>query len=168
MNPIRPRITGENLKEFVKYEPESGAFTWLKSRGKAAKGRAAGSLNRDGYLRICIDGVRYSAHCLAWLYVKGTFPEDQIDHINGIRSDNRICNLRLATRSQNQCNSRRNSRNKSGYKGVHWSKHDKVFRASIEVNGKKIGLGAFHDAISAHAAYCVAAKKYFGEFARLS
>ncbi|MGE0038076.1 MAG: HNH endonuclease [Xanthobacteraceae bacterium] len=103
---------------------------------------------------------------MAWLYVTGTWPIEHVDHINGIRSDNRFVNLRLATNSENARNSRRRINNACGYKGVHYKKRLKKFVAQIRVAGRVFHLGVFRTADEAHAAYCKAAKEHFGEFAR--
>jgi len=92
--------------------------------------------------------------------------DEQVDHINGCGLDNRRCNLRLATYAQNSMNKGMRKDNSSGYKGVFWNKKIKKFTASIKVNRKSQYLGAYDTEIEAHAAYCEAAKLYFGEFAR--
>jgi len=77
-------ITQAGLKELLNYNPETGDFAWVKSK------KPAGGISSYGYRRIIIDGKEHKAHRLAWLYTHGVFPEDQIDHINGVRHDNRI------------------------------------------------------------------------------
>jgi len=96
------------------------------------------------------------------------FPPNDTDHINGDRADNRIVNLRLATRAENQRNKRMSSRNQTGYKGVHWRTKNQKWTAIINDRGKNVFLGYFDDPKSAHAAYCDAAKRFHGEFARLA
>jgi hypothetical protein len=91
----------------------------------------------------------------------------EVDHIDGDGLNNRRCNLRLATRSQNMRNQRLNSRNTSGFKGVSWDKRDKKWLAYIKVYRKKIHLGSFDTPEDAHAAYCDAAARLHGEFAKL-
>ena len=92
-------MTPERLKELVSYDPESGVFTRLKiTRGAHV---VCGNLRLDGYVSLYLDGKARSAHRMAWLYVYGSLPETALDHMNGVRHDNRICNLRPATRSQN-------------------------------------------------------------------
>lgn len=91
-----------------------------------------------------------------------------VDHRNHNTLDNRKENLRVATRQQNMSNQRMHSRNKTGLKGIYWHERDKVWRAKIGVNRKSIWLGDFKSPEAAHAAYCAAAIKYHGEFAKLS
>lgn len=91
---------------------------------------------------------------------------EDVDHINGDGLDNRRCNLRIATRSQNMMNMRLPSNNTSGFKGVSWSKKAHKFKAYIQLQGKSYHLGYFNDPADAHAAYCEAAKLHFGEYAR--
>lgn len=113
-----------------------------------------------------INGVRYQASHLAWLYVKGEMPSKAIDHINGIRSDNRIINLREATLSQNAMNRIKAANNTSGYKGVSFHKQSGKWQASIKINGKQKYLGLFLSQKQAHNAYVNAAKVIFGEFSK--
>ena len=127
----------------------------------------AGYEEARGYRNIGIDGHVYRAHVLAWFYVKKRWPR-QIDHRNGVRTDNRFANLRLATTAQNQHNSRRQVNNTSGFKGVSYVKARYKWQAQIRVNGISLGLGHFDTPEQAYAAYCAAAMRLHGEFARLS
>ena len=157
-----------DLKELFSYNPETGEFIRLKSVAKRAKvGDKAGSINRDGYIYITINYKKFLIHRLAWLYVYGEFPENEIDHINGNPSDNRIGNLRSATRCENMNNVGKHTNNTSGYKGVSWSKEVKKWEAKIAVNKKRINLGYFDKLESAYNAYCQAAKNLHGEFANI-
>jgi hypothetical protein len=138
----------------LNYDPNTGAFTWaIKPCKNVRVGAVAGVLNKDGYRRIQIDGKRHLAHRLAWWFVHGNWPADQIDHINGIKDDNRIINLREATSAENQQNLGKSKRNTSGYTGVTWHKHAEKYQAQITVNGKKIYLGYFDDPAEADQAY---------------
>lgn len=92
--------------------------------------------------------------------------KELVDHINGNTLDNRRCNLRLATVKENTRNQQISKKNTSGYKGVGWSKRDRRWVARITVDGKAVYLGSFDRPEDAHSAYCEAAKKYHGEFAR--
>ena len=156
-------IDAETLRSLLDYSPVTGVFTWRVTRGgKAHKGDVAGAVNNLGYILITVDGATYRAHRLAWLYVYGEWPEQYLDHINCVRSDNRIVNLRLATLGQNQANRRKTK----GVlpKGV--KKHRKKFAAQICVDGKRMYIGVYATAELAHAAYCEAAQKAFGAYHR--
>ncbi len=164
-------ISINRLHEVLRYDPESGEFTWkvmLSSRGLV--GTRAGTKNSwgrtGGYFKIKIDKQDYWAHRLAWFYMTGWWPAVQIDHVNGIPGDDRFCNLREATRAENQRNCRRPSHNTSGHKGVSWRKAAKKWYAYIKVNRRMIALGFFDNIDEAVAARALAAVKYHGEFAR--
>lgn len=120
-------ITQERLKELFVYDEETGDMV------RKTSGKAAGCLNPLGYISIRVDGILYQAHRLVFLYLNGAFPRRETDHINGIRSDNRICNLREASRSQNAMNTSLNCNNKSGIKGI--SKSRNGWRGSIDAGG---------------------------------
>lgn len=109
------------LIELLRYDYETGMFYWLVSKGKAKAGRVAGCVGEHGYVQIGINGYVYKAHRLAWLMVYGDFPNGEqpnIDHVNGVRDDNRIANLKVSSVPENNKNLSRNSRNKSGINGV--------------------------------------------------
>jgi hypothetical protein len=166
------KITAERLRELLHYDPETGIFTWLTRATVSRRwntryvGTTAGSVDCHGYIAIKLIGQLNRAHRLAWLYMTGEWPSNDIDHINGNRADNRLENLRPATRSQNNANSRTQSRNTSGLKGVHKQSRGYTWAARIKINGSQHYLGNFKTPESAHAAYIVAAEKLFGEFAR--
>lgn len=163
---VRKQATQDRLKELLCYDPSTGVFIWKVDRGGMAKAdTVAGTIPKGQYCIISIDSIVYPAHRLAWLYVHGEWPKDDIDHINNNRSDNRISNLREATRSQNLQNASIMSNNTSGYKGVFWIKNKNRWSAQIKINGKRRRLGVFKTALDAHKAYCLAAKEGFGEFA---
>jgi hypothetical protein len=152
-----------NPLDELTYDPVTGFFHWSISRHKCRYGARAGSLMRSGYWEIEIHSRRYLAHRLAWFFEYGEMPSAEIDHINGDRSDNRLCNLRLATRKQNAANVRRHIDTSSGLKGAYYDKRRNRWFSSIA--GKF--LGSFQNAQDAHAAYCAAARDHFGEFASL-
>jgi hypothetical protein len=102
---------------------------------------------------------------IVWVLCRGEWPPSDLDHENRESIDDRIENLRPATTSQNAANTARRTNNTSGYKGVFWDKSARRWRAEITVNRKRIHLGYYDSPEEAHAAYCVAAKKFFGEFA---
>lgn len=159
-------ITAERLRELLDYDPETGAFRWRRGRGKMRAGALAGSLQSAGYSQIYIDGRNYTAHRLAWLYVTGRWPGGEIDHADGDRLNNRFANLRNASRSENNANSRRRYNNRSGYKGVSFFKSAGLFAACIAKDGRRFHLGYFQRAEDAHAAYVAKARELYGEFAR--
>lgn len=155
-------LTHEELKQWLCYDPDIGHFTWKVSRGSRAKaGSIAGTLNPDGYIQIKLLGKFHKAHRLAWLYIHDSLPKNLIDHVNGIRHDNRIANLRDATQKQNSENRGKGSNNTSGFKGVHWHAKAQKWRARIQHNGKHIHLGFFNDSGIAHEAYKSAEKQLF-------
>lgn len=162
---LRPRqgITLERLKELLSYDPETGVFTRLQhaSNFKAKAGDVANSLDKDGYVKIILDKAPHRGHRLAWLYVYGCWPEDQIDHINGIKHDNRICNLRPATASQNRRAFQKPHGNKtSKYCGVYWNKGRGRWQAQIKIMGQNRYLGLFPDEDLAARAYDNAAIRH--------
>jgi len=138
-------ITQAELKRILAYDEESGIFVWKVGRqGTGGAGSFAGTLRpTDCYIAISIGYTTYTAHRLAWLYVYGSFPIGQIDHINHIRNDNRIINLRDVPAKSNYLNRTRQSNNTSGCNGVSWFKPTKRWTAKIGVRGKSIRLGYF-------------------------
>ncbi|MCD1264056.1 hypothetical protein B5M44_04210 [Shinella sumterensis] len=159
-------LTSDRLRSLLFYDPNSGIFTWRVDRLRVRAGDRAGKLTRDGYIHIGVDGGRYAAHRLAFLYMTGTIPEVFIDHKNRNRSDNRWDNLRVATNSQNQMNTDMKSNNTSGFKGVSWHKAEGKWRADIRIGGAKVCLGYFDKSEEAHEAYLKAVEEHHGEFAR--
>ena len=153
-------ITQAELKRQLRYEPETGHFYWLEGGGRRRLGFPAGSLWSNGYARIWIDGKDYMAHRLAWLYMYGAFPQNQIDHINGNPLDNRILNLRDVDQAENHKNKRRQSNNSSGVTGVRWNKQAGKWVAYINVDGKQIYFGLFEDFFEAVCARKSAENKY--------
>ena len=132
------------LKTVLDYNPETGVFTHKTNRSpKAYPGATAGRINTNGHRQIGIDGERYMAHRLAWFWVHGVWPTDQIDHINGNRDDNRIDNLRPATHKQNMENQTLHCNNGSGFRGVSWHKANKKWAAYVNHNGKRKYLGIY-------------------------
>lgn len=148
-------ITQEELKSQLHYCPDTGIFTRLVANSRRVKvGDIAGCLNDRGYIAIKVDSKLYKAHRLAWLYITGNWPENYIDHINGVKNDNRIGNLRDVTSSENNQNQRKScANNKSGLLGVSWYKAMNKWNAQIELDGKRTHLGYFTDKHEAHNAY---------------
>lgn len=160
-------ITREELCEYFNYDQLTGIFTWKKDRPhNKLIGKECRYINSDGYSVIFFNKKRYLAHRLAWLYVYEEYPNQQIDHINMIKSDNRIKNLRLANCSTNKFNTNARIDNTSGYKGVFFNKKNKNWQAIAGINGKKKYLGAFDNPQDASKAYEEFAKSNHGEFYR--
>ncbi len=161
-------LSRNELLKFLRYEPETGNFYWRISPARRAKvGALAGHKNGQGYHEIELRKFIYQAHRLAWLFTNDHWPKHEIDHINGVRDDNKICNLREATKAQNQHNRKHWSRKTSSiFKGVSWHKVTGKWVADIQVNKRRIHLGLFNTEIEAHRAYVVAASKLHKEFAR--
>lgn len=156
-------LTQEGLKELLNYDPLSGVFTWkVKCSRSAEAGSKAGYLRTDGYILIGINGRKFLAHRLAWLYMTSISPKLYIDHINRIKDDNRFVNLRAASNAQNQANTNRRFSNTTGFKGTH--KVGSKYKAQIKVGDKVIYLGSYLTPELAHAAYCVKAKQIHGEY----
>ena len=131
-------VTQSELRELFDFQPETGRFIRLKTVGNQPAGSVAGAVRpRDGYIQIAVRRKIYQAHRLAWFYVHGAWPKEQIDHINGNPGDNRLCNLREATRYENAQNLHgANARNKAGLLGVSRNLHYDLWRARIMKNGK--------------------------------
>lgn len=164
-------ITQSELKYQLHYNPETGIFTRLniKKYSHAKIGDVAGSLdNGTGYIRIMFNHKLYQAHRLAWFYVTGMMPINQIDHINGIKTDNRFINLREANNAENKRNSGLNASNKTGFKGVSFKKETSKFVAQAKLNGKKIHIGYFDTAELASEAYQLFAMRNHGDFYKKS
>jgi hypothetical protein len=157
-------LSQERLKEVLHYDPATGDFTWLVSRHHSRVGRRAGSLQSNGYVHVKVDCGTYGAHRLAWFYMTGEWPDDQIDHIDRDKANNRWENLRPATNLQNIAN--RGSWSKSGFKGVYKPIGRNDYRTEIRINGKRKLLGYFKTPEEAHAVYVKAANDVHGEFAR--
>lgn len=154
-------ITQKRLKELFRYSPETGDFTRLISICRLAKaGRVAGTKTKRGYIRINVDGVLYYSHRLVFLYVYGYLPENDVDHINRNKSDNRIENLREVSRQCNSINANISKSNTSGITGVYLNKKKKNWCAQICINRKVINLGCFNKKHNAALARWEAEKKY--------
>jgi hypothetical protein len=159
-------ITQEQLKEILEYNPDTGVFTWKKTvNSRAVIGSVAGYKINEGYIQISIYGKKYRAHRLAFLYMTGKWPKELVDHVNQIKDDNRYINLREATVSQNNINSKKQKNNKSGYRGVYWDSKNQIWRVQIKYKSKHRYLGRYADIKEAASVYKAAALKLYGEFA---
>lgn len=161
-------LTAERLRALLIYDPETGLFTRRVSRQGFWAGTQAGTLitcgPSKGYIYVGVDRGKYRAHRLAWLYMTGEWPRE-LDHINRDRADNRWANLREASRSQNNINSKNHVNNTSGHKGVNWVARANSWRAYVSIDGRQKHLGYFKDFNVAVTARNEAAKRLFGEFA---
>jgi HNH endonuclease len=153
-------LTQDRLKSVLTYSPSTGEFTWLERRENGVQpGKRAGWLNSRGYRVIEVDRKAFPAHRLAWLYTYGAFPTEQVDHINGVKSDNRLENLRVVSNSVNQQNKRRaRSDSKTGILGVHLHRPGK-WQAKINIEGKSRSLGIFNSPQEAERAYLEAKRR---------
>lgn len=161
-------LTQARLKELLHYDPETGIFTWLPGtggKGRPLAPKQAGGFDSWGYRRIWVDGMFYRASHLAWLYVRGEWPERQLDHRDVDQKNDRFGNLRLATQTQNKANSGVYRNNKLGVKGVRRHANGR-FEARLRVNGQLIYLGCYKTIEEAKTVYDREAGARFGEFAR--
>lgn len=160
-------LTAERLRDLLHYDTDTGVFRRKVALSGVSKvGDIAGSYREKGYREVGVDGHRYPAHRLAWLYVYGHWPEDQVDHINGLTDDNRISNLREATHTQNSYNKGPTSRNTSGVKGVSWDRKKRKWRAQCTVAGKQYHQGYFKNLVDAESAAKLFREINHGQFAR--
>lgn len=151
----------KKINRLLAYNPFTGDLSRKTTTSQFKSGDKAGWINAIGYRCLSIERKTYLAHRVAWLLSTRSWPKDQIDHINHNRADNRWCNLREATRRENQRNVSLASSNTSGYTGVFWSKQRKRWQARITIDDKQIHLGFYlskDDAISAR----VRANKKYG------
>ena len=158
---MKSKLTQTRLKELLRYDPEAGVFTWLvRKKGTRGKGSIAGCIEKEeGYRIIKIDYIGYRASRLAWLYMVGYLPENDMDHINRIRHDDRIKNLRPVSKS---CNARNRSVKKgtsSGIKGVSRRKGDRQWTAYIYIPAR-VCLGRHNSKLDAAKARHTGEVKY--------
>lgn len=148
------KLTVERLRELLHYDPDTGIFTWVERVSRRGPiGHIAGSKTMFGYCNITINFTHFMAHRLAWLYVHGEWPKHYIDHINGDRFDNRFCNLREATRSENGQNRCLSKNSTSGFMGVTFCPVGGNWVSHICINKKLKHLGYFDTPELAHEAY---------------
>ncbi|HBQ2427549.1 TPA: HNH endonuclease [Klebsiella aerogenes] len=139
---MEAEITQDELKDLVRYDPETGCFHHLVIRKNVRAGDVAGGLDMEGYIRLRLNGRRYKAHRLAIFYMTGEWPK-AVDHKNKNRSDNRWCNIRPCSLAENNQNPGVSPKNKSGCSGVHWHGRQKKWIAAIQIDRKKLHLGSF-------------------------
>ena len=159
---MNKELTQELVREFFEYNPETGILRHKIARGNVRIGDEAGCVLSTGYLQTAIYGKRYLAHRIAFLHYHGFLPE-VLDHIDNVKSNNAIINIREASYRENSFNKKTGSNNTSGVKGVFWDKSK--WRASIRVNGKKEYFGSFENIEDAKKAVEEARIKFHGEFA---
>lgn len=160
-------LTLDRVKSLLRYDAETGIFYWITRRSGARADGIAGTPMSAGYLSIGIDRHRILAHRLAWFVHYGRWPEGVIDHIDKDRTNNRIANLREATRSQNAFYAPKPKNNTSGFKGVvrnRSARKNARWIAQITINQKTVYLGSFDTPEEAHAAYAEKSKMMNGEF----
>ena len=146
-------IDFNNLRKSFIYDSESGILIRTRTN------KPANSMDVHGYIVVFFNGKTYKAHRLIWAILHGEFPSGQIDHINGVRHDNRAKNLRVVTQLQNAQNKQKQHKtNKSGYRGVFWNKQKKKWQAGIHANRKYIYLGMFNAPEIAYQSYLEAKK----------
>lgn len=161
-------MTPEDVRKIFCYDPETGFLFWRERK----QGRTFGAVGRkdnDGYLFFKMNRHkdRFCVHRVAWAYVHGKWPADQIDHINGNKSDNRLCNLREASTTENMWNVGKQSHNTSGLKAVSWHEARQNWRATMKIAGAHKHLGSSKCPAVAHFIYQIAADKIHGSFARV-
>lgn len=158
-------LTQEELKQYLHYNPETGIFTWVKSvKGSRGKGKEAGTLTRKGYVDVSIAGKKYGLHRLAFLYMTGEIPHN-VDHINNVKNDNRWCNLRAATVTQNSYNYK-GTGSSTGYRNVYYDPRGvKKFFVVIVANKVVHKLGYFMTPEEANEVAKSKRKELHGEFA---
>lgn len=160
-------LTQERLCQIYEYRPQTGEFIRLLATNNRVKvGGVCGFVDVDGYRRIRVDGKLYLAHRLAWFYMHGRWPLDEVDHRDGIRDNNRWSNLRSAGRFQNAWNMRSGKPNSTGYRGVSLNRKSGRYEAAIHAARQRHHLGTFDTPQEAHQAYCEASTRLHGEFGR--
>jgi hypothetical protein len=156
---VTPTI--DQIRAQLDYDPDTGVFTRKVSGGGVAAGSRAGGKDAYGHTTISVCGKRMRAARLAWAIMTGEWPDGDVDHKNRVRDDDRWCNLRLASRSQNCANTLA----QSGMKGASWVTEKRKWKSQIRIAGKNTHIGYFDCEIDAHEAYKKKAVEHFGEFA---
>jgi hypothetical protein len=160
---LKTTLSQGRLRELLRYEEHSGVFTWMVTRtGKARAGSVAGRLTNHGYRQIQIDGRYYHAHRLAFVYMLGRWPEQQVDHKDGVRDHNAWGNLREATPAENGQNRRTQRNNSTGFMGVSFVASRGKYVAMIAVGRNRKNLGWFGTGDAASLAYQEAKARLHG------
>jgi len=158
-----PEIDQNYLQELFVYS--DGNLIWKNTSGRHnCAGKVAGRLTPYGYVSVEVNGKPHQAHRLIWVYHNGN-TDFYIDHINGIRSDNRIENLRPCTKTQNAHNRKKCKRNSTGVKGIRLRSDSGKFEARITLNKKRVVLGSYENLEFAELVVIMAREKYHGDFA---
>lgn len=149
-----------NYYDTIHFDPESGVLRWLVARPGCSRGSIAGCLTKSGYIVLKIGRRAVRAHRLAWFLAHGQWPDGEIDHINGDRSDNRLANLRVVDRAGNSQNRRKaHGDNSHGFLGAAWNHQHQRWQAKIVARRVRHHLGYFDTAEAAHAAYMQAKQR---------
>lgn len=157
-------ITQTELKELLHYDQDTGIFTWLKSKGNIKANILAGYKDNKKYIHIKVNNKTYLAHRLAWLYMYGEIPNTYIDHIDGNPENNKISNLRLASKNENQWNRKVNKNSTSKVKNIWFDKKRNKFAVVIQANNKQKMIGRFNTLEEAIIASNEARLKYHGDY----
>ncbi len=168
---LKPLPSPEDMCRLLRYDPSTGELFWkargpewfiserlMKSWNTQWVGKRAGGIRGDGYLHLRVNQRPIAVHRVVWAMMHKAWPELYIDHINGDPLDNRACNLRQVTSSQNNRNRRASTRNKSGAVGVFWNRRRRSWSAFIRHAGKQINLGNYRSFLHAKAVRCEAQK----------
>ncbi len=158
------KLTQDYLRSQLLYKSETGEFWWIATQKGRDLSRQAGTFNNFGYRVIMLNGHRWVASRLAWFYMTGNWPVNEIDHIDRNNSDDRWSNLREATRSENACNTGTRSDNSSGHRGVTWDRQKLKWKVQISVKGGKRIQKHFRNIDDAVSFYKSKAQELFGEF----
>ena len=162
MKPKIDSLTAKEVRARLIFDEVRGVLMWRNNQryGRHAEGCEAGAVDSSGYKRFVFNGRRYLAHRVIWLHHYGEWPDGYIDHLNGVKTDNRISNLRSVTKSQNTLNSKLRSDNSSGVIGVHYRSECDLYVACIGINKQKICLGYYRSLEDAAAARKAAETRY--------
>ena len=156
------------LKSVLYYHPKSGDFIRLEDASNQRAGTQAGCIDSQGYMRISIDGVRHKSHRLAFFYMRGRWPKEEVDHRDTVKHHNWWSNLREADRSQNRCNQKAYKNNALGEKGINWYPRYQKYAVKIQFDYERRTVGYFSDLSEAIAARNKALAEQHGPFARVA